>query len=1361
MKRKLLPVLLGILMIACFSVGLAACNNNDRENDGSAGHEHTLVYHEANEPTCTEDGNIEYWTCSECGKLFSDAEGNKEISEESYFLIPAAHKLVYHAPKIESCTEDGNKEYWECEACGKYFADEIGSIEISDKNTVIIAAHHNLNYISAKPASCTEDGNIEYWECITCGMYFEDEACKKEITDKNSVILVGHHELNHYAAVQATCTEGGNIEYWQCKNCYAMFSDAEGKIAINTADTLALGHDMEWIREKSATCTQDGTYGHYRCARCEKLYWDGNGGDEITSSDAMRIPASGHETQRVDRRDATCTQDGNKEYWTCSQCGGIFADSEGQTPLTEEDIIIRAPGHVLAYHAAQGSTCTAYGNIEYWECTVCYKEFTDAEAVHEVPQSELYIPMKEHNFSDTYVSDEFSHWRECTVCKTKQNQGNHIWNDSPKSACSVCGFSLGYTYGLEFLSNEDGYSVKAGDGFDSADVVIPAAYRGKPVTEIAERAFSGCTALRTISIPDSIIRIDGLAFEDCTSLQQIVLPDSVQEVGFVIFSGCTALSVASMPAIAAESVVGCGLTELNITSGERIEDWTFENMLSLEKIALSPSLNFIGTYAFMGCSNLKEVHITDLSAWCTMNFEEGGNPLSIGAMLYLNGQAVTALDVPADVSAIGTYAFDGYKALTQVNLPAGLAEIGQNAFRNCSAIESITIPASVQRIGDYAFSGCDALTELVLEEGVGKISAYALADCPSLNGIVIPDSATCDGTLYFSGCAALETVVIGDGIQSFSGLENNAALREVMIGDGVTQIYVNMFRSCTALETVEFGAGVSGEIGVRAFAYCTSLREIWIPSEVTSLGNYAFQGCSSLEKVYLTRNIGEIGDSAFAECASLQIISLQEGLTSIGSRAFLACKMLKKISIPYTVREMGDGAFRNCSSLTEVSISADSSLESIPYTCFYECVALEKISFGKNIKNIGGNAFTDCGGIVIDYLGTVDDWCTIEGLEALTGNLVNYEQQGDRVLYIDGKEIAGEIVISEKAAKIAAYAFQGCDLITKVTISDSVQSIGENAFYGCTSLIAAELPEGLTTIENETFYGCTSLATIFLPNTVTSIGDRAFFGCETLHYAALSSSLQTIGNSAFANCFRLGANGMLVVLDYNVKSIGSNAFSCCLYLTDIYIPKNVEQIGANAFSVCYALTIRCEVGEKPAGWDENWNKTSSTDTDCPVVWGVGFGQNGVADDGYIYIVEDNVRYRLKDGEASLPDQSLARGDIVIKEQIIYLNMAYTVRRIEAQAFLQSETSTLIVPSSITFIGDHAFPAGDILTKVYYCGSQDEWQDIKIGNMTLSEYETFYYSKEDPFGGETSLPDGNYWHYDTDGKTPVIWTKETA
>lgn len=220
MKKKLLFVLIAIMMTVSCAIALTACEENESDNQS---HFHTLMHHDEAAPTCTENGNIEYWECSECGKYFSDANGD---------------------------------------------------VEIVDKNSVIVSASHSLIYNEAREATCTADGNIEYWECEICGKYYADENGENEITDINSVTIVGRHELKHIEATQATCTSGGNIEYWQCVVCYSMFSDAAGKSPIDTVDLPAVGHKLNYVEEIPVTCTEDGQYAHYHCSVCEKDFWD-------------------------------------------------------------------------------------------------------------------------------------------------------------------------------------------------------------------------------------------------------------------------------------------------------------------------------------------------------------------------------------------------------------------------------------------------------------------------------------------------------------------------------------------------------------------------------------------------------------------------------------------------------------------------------------------------------------------------------------------------------------------------------------------------------------------------------------------------------------------------------------------------------------------------------------------------------------------------------------------------------------------------------------------------------------------------------------------------------------------------------
>ena len=135
---------------------------------------HTLTKIEAKTPTCTEDGNSAYWTCSVCGKLFSDENGTTETTAEAVKISAAGHSLTKTEAKAPTCTEGGNSAYWACSVCGKYFSDENGENEIAKDSWVISATGHSLTK--------TEDGGSEYWVCDLCGKFFSDENGTTEIT---------------------------------------------------------------------------------------------------------------------------------------------------------------------------------------------------------------------------------------------------------------------------------------------------------------------------------------------------------------------------------------------------------------------------------------------------------------------------------------------------------------------------------------------------------------------------------------------------------------------------------------------------------------------------------------------------------------------------------------------------------------------------------------------------------------------------------------------------------------------------------------------------------------------------------------------------------------------------------------------------------------------------------------------------------------------------------------------------------------------------------------------------------------------------------------------------------------------------
>ena len=186
--------------------------------------EHSIKAVEAKDPTCTEDGNIAHYKCNVCGTLFSDEEGKTEITAEDVAVTALPHSLVKTDRQEETCTEDGNIEYYTCSVCNKLFADEEATTEITLEDTVIPASH-SLVKIDRNEATCTEDGNIEYYTCSVCDKLFADEKATTEITLDDTVITAKGHSYDS-VVTPPTCTEAGYTTH-TCANCGDSYVDSE------------------------------------------------------------------------------------------------------------------------------------------------------------------------------------------------------------------------------------------------------------------------------------------------------------------------------------------------------------------------------------------------------------------------------------------------------------------------------------------------------------------------------------------------------------------------------------------------------------------------------------------------------------------------------------------------------------------------------------------------------------------------------------------------------------------------------------------------------------------------------------------------------------------------------------------------------------------------------------------------------------------------------------------------------------------------------------------------------------------------------------------------------------------------------
>ena len=389
------------------------------------------------------------------------------------------------------------------------------------------------------------------------------------------------------------------------------------------------------------------------------------------------------------------------------------------------------------------------------------------------------------------------------------------------------------------------------------------------VTSIGDYAFCDCYNLASVSIPDSVTLIDNGAFSYCSSLTSVTIPDSVTSIGHGAFASCTSLTgiwVAEGNSHYANDASGVLFNKDKTTLVQ------CPGAIS-GSYAIPDSVTSIGSYAFSFCTSLTSVTIPD-------------SVTSIGEWAFNYCRSLTSVTIPNSVTIIGDSAFSNCKSLTSVAIPDSVTSIGSYAFDHCTSLTSVTIPDSVTSIGGSAFRGCSSLTSVAIPNSVTIIGDDAFRGCSSLTSVTIPDSVTSIGDGAFASCTSLTGIWVAEGNNDYSSDASG-----VLFNKDKTTL-------------VQRPGAISGSYA--------------IPDSVTSIGQHAFCGCSSLTSVTIPNSVTRIGKGAFSNCKSLTSVTIPGSVTRIGVGAFASCTSLTSVTIPDSVTSINNGAFYDCSSLTDV-----------------------------------------------------------------------------------------------------------------------------------------------------------------------------------------------------------------------------------------------------------------------------------------------------------------------------------------------------------------------------------------------------------------------------------------------------------
>lgn len=737
------------------------------------------------------------------------------------------------------------------------------------------------------------------------------------------------------------------------------------------------------------------------------------------------------------------------------------------------------------------------------------------------------------------------------------------------------------------------------------------------VKEIGSHTFDGCTKLTTLSLGDALERVGDYGFSGCSNLTNLSFPATVKSLGSYAFYNCGSITSTSF-------ADGCQL--------ETIGSACFSNDIALTAFKCPKSVSFIGASAFERCKKLVTIILGEKInciygstfkgdiALSEMTVPEGVD--SIGDQAFYDCTGIAVYSLPSTLKGIGEEVFWNNSGITRLTIPTNVATMGTNCFYGCTKLYYLTFEDGCPLKINNVYSRTSK------RESYKNVNYDYFYDCPLRNLYIGKDL-----TYQFTNTSVYLNEK-GDYKYTYtSPFARKETLKKVTFGNKVTCLYDYLLAGCNNVSKIVLPDSLES-VNTEVFKDCTGLNSVYFPKtspKSVSVGSYAFESCTSLTDVIFPdtlviapKNQLSLSDGVFYSCKSLAHITFPGTLGSIGNDAFNGCTSLKQVKFVDGTQSLAVGIMNSGYSGYYYPLFYDSPLQSVYigkniwysrkqtnskdryFSPFQNKATLSSVTFSQSgtVTYLHHNLLNGCS--------SVPDLHLPESLKSI----------GDSTLA--NMSLLPSIVVPNNVTSIGNYCFANDTVLASAKLSENITEMNEGLFDHCVRLDNLAIPEKVTTIYDKVFYACRSLSAITIPTATTKIANDVFNGCMSLANVKLNDDtknlelgmnnpklLKDIAGSRrgmFRDCpVQQLYLGRLVTYDTssdqvspfayisamkqltvgpNVGIIGKYAFTGCSGLPKVYLPDNITSVGLAAFCDCAALdTLRLSdklvsVGEK-------------------------------------------------------------------------------------------------------------------------------------------------------------------------------------